>query len=110
MMRVCKKCGESKPINEFAQHKVFQGNDYVCFSCKYKMLTKYRRRYESKNRCKISEKSRVFQLKGRRELADFYVVDTLHRSTGLSQATIWEHPDLIDAKRLQMKLIRLNQK
>jgi hypothetical protein len=107
MERTCKKCGETKPIEEFAHHKTFQGNDYICFSCKREILSIWRQKYENKNRERITRKSIKYQKNIREMLGDLYIIQTISYNTGISKDIIREHPELIEIQRLKMGINRL---
>jgi len=107
MERTCKKCGETKPIEEFSQHKTFRGTDYICFNCKHKARAKRRRRYEAKNRRSISRQASVYQKRAIKKLGNWYVVDLINQSTGLSRDIIWQNKELIKLYKANIKLKRL---
>lgn len=49
--RVCRKCGESKPIKDFYRHKDYPGGRKTyCKKCENRMVTEWRRKHPEKSR------------------------------------------------------------
>jgi hypothetical protein len=175
MERTCKKCGETKPIEEFyLQPGNKNGYNSECKSCKKiykadyyrkniklikskhriysqshkqekidyrrewlknnpekaKLMSKkshernrenilaYLRIYQKTHKNKLNEKSKLWarnhpnkeKIKHQRyvkSLCDGYIIEQLFRNTGLLKSKIKEHPELIEVKRIQIKLKRL---
>ena len=175
MERTCKKCGETKPIEDFPKdttNKYSKGHKYTCKSCchisskkwrvdnakEYRELNKarineYFRNYYQNNKNKLKEIHKVSSSKHRNKypnkikernktqylknqkynkiraikyqqehieqhkinghnliikLPDSYVISKLERM-GLNKHIIEQYPDLIDLKRVQIKILRLTK-
>jgi hypothetical protein len=119
MNRVCKKCGEEKPIEEFVKNKCSpRGYTFECKQCKNKRNRsycgnnrQYNKEWQKKYREKHKEYYKDLQLKSNIErtdkLTDTYIVQNIHYAYGLDYKTIRQHPELIESYRQQIKIKRL---
>lgn len=121
--RVCRKCGQEKPLEEFAKNKeCVLGHSHICKQCKAEQSRKrhaanpekYReqfRKYRAANpekyrersrkyRAANPEKTREYNRKYREELSDGYLIGQLKR------CNLPATPETIDYKRIQLKLYR----
>jgi hypothetical protein len=121
--RVCRKCGQEKPLSEFVKDKTRElGYSYTCKHCKREHACKYRadnhekilertrkhyaenseryKEYSRKWRAANPEKEREMRRYKREILSDGY----LRRQ--LKQRNLPVTPETIDYKRIQLKLYR----
>ena len=121
--RVCRKCGQEKPLEEFAKNKeCVLGHSHICKQCKAEQSRKrhaanpekYReqfRKYRAANpekcrersrkyRAANPEKTREYNRKYREELSDGYLIGQL------KHCNLPATPETIDYKRIQLKLYR----
>lgn len=121
--RVCRKCGQEKPLEEFAKDKgCVLGRTHTCKQCEAERYRKWRaansekrweynRKWRAANPEKIrkirhkwreanTEKERQRYRKYREELTDSYLIDKLKR------LNLPVTPETIDYKRIQLKLYR----
>lgn len=106
--RVCRKCGQEKPLEEFAKNKeCVLGHSHTCKHCKREHACKYR----ADNHEKVLERTRKWRVDNpekvretrrykREILSDGY----LRRQ--LKQRNLPVTPETIDYKRIQLKLYR----
>ena len=144
MERTCKKCGETKPIEEFVKRA---NSKYVRYSCKlcankngklankkfYKnhknQINEGCRNYYNEHKKRINQRSlqyisnkmksdpifrakrnalhRKIDNKCTALLYDRYVANNIRLLTGISVRVIQQHPELIECKRLIIKIKRL---
>ena len=106
--RVCRKCGQEKPLEEFAKNKeCVLGHSHICKQCKAEQSRKrhaanpekYRER-SRKYRAANPEKYREYNRKYREELSDGYLIGQL------KHCNLPVTPEIIDYKRIQLKLYR----
>lgn len=106
--RVCRKCGQEKPLEEFAKNKeCVLGHSHICKQCKAEQSRKrhaanpekYREQFR-KYRAANPEKCREQFRKYREELSDGYLIGQLKR------CNLPATPETIDYKRIQLKLYR----
>lgn len=89
--RVCRKCGQEKPLEEFAKNKgCVLGRTHTCKQCEAERYRKWR----AANTEKLLEMKRKY----REELTDSYLIDKLKR------LNLPVTPETIDYKRIQLKL------
>ena len=106
--RVCRKCGQEKPLEEFVKDKTCAlDHGHTCKQCKAEQRRKWRaanpekvRELKRKWRAANSEKVREYDRKYREELSDSYLTGQL-KHTHLPIT-----PETIDYKRIQLKLYR----
>ena len=125
--RVCRKCGQEKPLSEFVNNKMCAlGHAYTCKQCASQYMRKWRadnsekvrensrkqritnpekvreksRKWYAANPEKVREKSRKYRRKAREELSYYY----LKRQLKTRHLPIT--PEMIDYKRIQLKLYR----
>ena len=119
--RVCRKCGQEKPLEEFAKNKgCVLGRTHTCKQCEAERYRKWRaansekrweynRKWRAANPEKIreirhkwreanTEKLLEMKRKYREELTDSYLIDKLKR------LNLPVTPETIDYKRIQLKL------
>ena len=119
--RVCRKCGQEKPLEEFAKNKeCVLGHSHICKQCKAEQsrkrraanpekyreqLRKYRaanpekyRELSRKYRAANPEKIREYNRKYREELSDGYLIGQL------KHCNLPVTPETIDYKRIHLKL------
>ena len=119
--RVCRKCGQEKPLEEFAKNKgCVLGHSHICKQCKAEQFRKYRaanpekyrelfRKYRAANpekcrersrkyRAANPEKTREYNRKYREELSDGYLIGQL------KHCNLPATPETIEYKRIQLKL------
>ena len=91
--RVCRKCGQEKPLEEFVKNKTCAlDHGHTCKQCK----AEQRRKWRAANPEKVRELNR----KWREELSDSYLIGQLkHCNLPIT-------PETIDYKRIQLKLYR----
>lgn len=106
--RVCRKCGQEKPLEEFAKNKeCVLGHSHICKQCKAERNRKwraanpekvleYKRKRYAANPEKVLERNR----KWREILSDGYL------RYKLKQLNLPVTPETIDYKRIQLKLYR----
>ena len=106
--RVCRKCGQEKPLEEFAKDKeCVLGHSHICKQCKAERNRKwraanpekvleYKRKRYAANPEKVLERNR----KWREILSDGYL------RYKLKQLNLPVTPETIDYKRIQLKLYR----
>lgn len=119
--RVCRKCGQEKPLEEFAKNKgCVLGRTHTCKQCEAERYRKWRaanpekireirhkwreantekerqryRKWYAANTEKLLEMKRKY----REELTDSYLIDKLKR------LNLPVTPETIDYKRIQLKL------
>lgn len=106
--RVCRKCGQEKPLEEFAKNKeCVLGHSHICKQCKAEQSRKwhaanpekYREQFR-KYRAANPEKTREYNRKYREELSDGYLIGQL------KHCNLPATPETIDYKRIQLKLYR----
>lgn len=91
--RVCRKCGQEKPLEEFAKNKeCVLGHSHICKQCKAEQS----RKWHAAN----FEMYRAYDRKKRENLTDGYLMDKLKR------CNLPVTPETIDYKRIQLKLYR----
>lgn len=91
--RVCRKCGQEKPLEEFVKDKTRElGYSYTCKHCRREHACKYR----ADNHEKVRETRRYL----REILSDGYLRRQLKRRN------LPVTPETIDYKRIQLKLYR----
>lgn len=119
-MRVCKKCGEEKPIEEFlVNHRTagFPDIDQPCHECKrekYRLYYQknrnkvYRQNVKSRNRNKYryNEARNNRQSVLVRDLSDEYIKN-LFCNDGIKSEVLKIYPELIENRRMQIKVKRL---
>lgn len=121
--RVCRKCGQEKPLEEFAKNKeCVLGHSHICKQCKAEQSRKWHaanfekarekhrkwraanlekcREYASKYYAANLEMYRAYDRKKRENLTDGYLMDKLKR------CNLPVTPETIDYKRIQLKLYR----
>ena len=121
--RVCRKCGQEKPLEEFAKNKeCVLGHSHICKQCKAEQSRKWHaanfekarekhRKWRAANlekyRASASkyyaanlEMYRAYDRKKRENLTDGYLMDKLKR------CNLPVTPETIDYKRIQLKLYR----
>lgn len=121
--RVCRKCGQEKPLEEFAKNKeCVLGHSHICKQCKAEQSRKWHaanpekyreqsRKYRAANpekcreqfrkyRAANPEKIREYNRKYREELSDGYLIGQL------KHCNLPVTPEIIDYKRIQLKLYR----
>lgn len=121
--RVCRKCGQEKPLEEFAKNKeCVLGHSHICKQCKAEQSRKWHaanfekarennRKWHAANlekyRANASkyyaanlEMYRAYDRKKRENLTDGYLMDKLKR------CNLPVTPETIDYKRIQLKLYR----
>ena len=121
--RVCRKCGQEKPLEEFAKNKeCVLGHSHICKQCKAEQSRKWHaanfekarekhRKWRAANlekyRANASkyyaanlEMYRAYDRKKRENLTDGYLMDKLTR------CNLPVTPETIDYKRIQLKLYR----
>lgn len=110
--RVCRKCGQEKPLSEFAKDKTRTlGHSYICKQCKYEQSRNWRaanpekvrewsRKWRAANPEKARKWCREYGRKKRENLADGYLINQLKRRN------LPITPETIDYKRIQLKLYR----
>lgn len=128
--KVCPICKKKKPVSEFGKYFSKQrGKERIqnyCDECTPAEKTKrskeyyqrkgekvrgYQKKYRKENKELIRPKKRAFNSKYRQELHDLYVIDQIRQTTGLSASVIRKAPDLIEAEKTRLKLVRtLKQK
>jgi hypothetical protein len=123
--KVCPLCQIKKPVSEFGKYFSSQrGKERLqnyCKACEPKEKTKrskeyygrksdkvksYQQKYRLENKELIRPKKRAFNKKYRQEIHDLYVIDQIRQTTGLTASDIRQHPDLIEAERLRIKINR----
>ena len=121
IVRVCRKCGQEKPLSEFVKNKeCVLGRTHTCKQCEAEKNRKWReanpekyreqfrtrraanpekyREYSRKYRAANPEKIREYNRKYREELSDGYLIGQLkHCNLPIT-------PETIDYKRIQLKL------
>lgn len=135
MERTCKKCGETKPIEEFCKSKeCLFGYSHQCQKCRRlhynkeirqryyetrkEEIRKIARLYKIRNRNWISKKQREYYTthpilrkekcnRRARDLQDCYLINHLCRDFRLTAKDIRQHPELIENYRQQIKIKRL---
>lgn len=119
--RVCRKCGQEKPLEEFAKNKeCVLGHSHICKQCKAEQSRKwhaanfekarennrkrraanpekYREQFR-KRRAANPEKIREYNRKYREELSDGYLIGQL------KHCNLPVTPETIDYKRIHLKL------
>lgn len=121
--RVCRKCGQEKPLSEFVKDKTCAlGHRHTCKQCEQERYRKWRaansekrweynRKWHAANPEKIreirhkwreanTEKFLEMKRKYREELTDSYLIGKLKR------LNLPVTPETIDYKRIQLKLYR----
>ena len=121
--RVCRKCGQEKPLSEFVKDKTCAlGHRHTCKQCEQERYRKWRaansekrwgynrkwhaanpekiREYNRKWRAANTEKFLEMKRKYREELTDSYLIGKLKR------LNLPVTPETIDYKRIQLKLYR----
>lgn len=106
--RVCRKCGQEKPLSEFVKDKTRElGYSYTCKQCNAERNRKWRaanpekmREYKRKRYAANPEKVLEYNRKWREILPDGYL------RYKLKQLNLPVTPETIDYKRIQLKLYR----
>ena len=106
--RVCRKCGQEKPLEEFAKDKeCVLGHSHICKQCKAERNRKWRAanpekvlEYKRKRYAANPEKVLEYNRKWREILSDGYL------RSQLKQRNLPVTPETIDYKRIQLKLYR----
>lgn len=106
--RVCRKCGQEKPLSEFVKDKTCAlGYSHTCKQCNAKRNRKWRaanpeKVLECKRKWRAAnpEKIREYNRKWREILSDGYL------RYKLKQLNLPVTPETIDYKRIQLKLYR----
>jgi putative uncharacterized protein C580L len=119
--RVCRKCGQEKPLEEFAKNKeCVLGHSHICKQCKAEQSRKWHaanfekarennrkrraanpekyRERSRKYRAANPEKIREYNRKYREELSDGYLIGQL------KHCNLPVTPETIDYKRIHLKL------
>lgn len=119
--RVCRKCGQEKPLEEFAKNKeCVLGHSHICKQCKAEQSRKWHaanfekarennrkrraanpekyRERSRKYRAANPEKIREYNRKYREELSDGYLIGQL------KHCNLPATPETIDYKRIHLKL------
>lgn len=121
--RVCRKCGQEKPLEEFVKDKTRElGYSYTCKHCRREHACKYRadnhekileygRKHYAENSERYNKYSRKWQAANpekvretRRYLREILSDGYLRRQ--LKQRNLPVTPETIDYKRIQLKLYR----
>ena len=123
--KICPKCGKSKPIEAFhsyfskSRNKRRIGN--YCKDCARKESNKrakahyranvekkkqYGKQYRADNKEKIKADRPKYKKAYREKLQDCYVRELLVTRSNISPEFIEENPEIIETKRLQLKLKR----
>ena len=121
--RVCRKCGQEKPLSEFVKDKKYVlGHRNTCKQCDRERFRKWfaanpekmreilrkwraanpekKLEYDRKWRAANPEKNREYRRKYKEELTDGYLIGQL------KQLNLPVTPETIDYKRIQLKLYR----
>lgn len=106
--RVCRKCGQEKPLSEFVKDKTCAlGYSHTCKQCNAERNRKWRaanpekiREYKRKRYAANPEKVREYNRKWREILSDGYL------RYKLKQLNLPVTPETIEYKRIQLKLYR----
>lgn len=121
--RVCRKCGQGKPLEEFAKNKeCVLGHSHICKQCKAEQSRKWHaanfekarekhRKWRAANleKCRANaskyyaanlEMYRAYDRKKCENLTDGYLMDKLKR------CNLPVTPETVDYKRIQLKLYR----
>ena len=106
--RVCRKCGQEKPLSEFVKDKTCAlGYSHTCKQCNAERNRKWRaanpekvREYNRKWCAANPEKVREYNRKWREILSDGYL------RYKLKQLNLPVTPETIEYKRIQLKLYR----
>jgi len=117
MERTCKKCGETKPIEEFRISRIYKDKVYymhICRKC-YNINHKFWRKLNSeilkseyeRNRDKMLIRMNEYAKKRTDNLHDSYVAYIIKNSINLSIKIIRQHPGLIENWRQQIRIKRL---
>jgi hypothetical protein len=123
MERTCKKCGETKPIEEYlVYHRTagFPDIDNNCRRCKREYHNYY---YHSNSQkvmvCNLKSRKKNMNLyrykanKRARErtknLTNDYVMQCLINKTGINRDILKKHIDLIQIERMRIKILRLTK-
>ena len=119
MERTCRKCGETKPIEEFVKCKNRrEGIIYLCKLCHREDHVRYRedhrlelilksQQYRLTHIIAVDKRNALRQRKNRKELTDTYVIDIIAKSTGLDRNNIKYYPQQIENYRYQILIKRL---
>jgi hypothetical protein len=117
MERTCKKCGETKPIEEFAFARKYKDKHYYSHTCKI-CYNKYREQWrkmnftlckqeQERNRNKHLIRVKKYSKKRTDNLHELYIAHIISQSTGLSIELIRQHSSLIENYRYQILIKRL---
>lgn len=106
--RVCRKCGQEKPLSEFVKDKTCAlGYSHTCKQCNAERNRKWRAanpekvlEYKRKRYAANPEKVREYNRKWREILSDGYL------RYKLKQLNLPVTPETIEYKRIQLKLYR----
>lgn len=106
--RVCRKCGQEKPLSEFVKDKTCAlGYSHTCKQCNAERNRKWRaanpekvREYKRKRYAANPEKVLEYNRKWREILSDGYL------RYKLKQLNLPVTPETIEYKRIQLKLYR----
>lgn len=131
--KICNKCGKTKPIWDFAKNKMCKGGrrprckkcvqDYktqwrnanidMCRNTEnmYRDMVRFnynerRKKWRKKLANKYKPIYREYSRQQRIELTDSYIVNGCLSQIGITPDIIRKHPELIEAKRIQIKIIR----
>lgn len=110
--KFCNYCKTNKTLDSFRI-----GKGATCKKCEQLKKTiwknnnkdkvkKEKQRYYLKHKTRLQEKANTYKETSRLELGDYYVIEQLIKRTSLNHQDILEHPDLIKAKRFQLKIHR----
>ena len=123
MERTCKKCGETKPIEEFfVYHRAagFPDPHIFCRKCRNKRSNNYYKN-NKKRIVELNTKSRRKHIEAFRKAAsrrqkkkvagliDDYVMQCIINKTGTNRIVLKQHPELIESERIRIKILRLTK-
>lgn len=118
MQRTCIKCWKEKDVAEFpeaihtqtgAPLKNFSSRIFICRECAAKAIRKSSKRRYRLHYYYNTGMSRKNSNKHRDDLSDLYITQLLSVETRVSRKIINDYPELIKAKRVQLKLRRLSR-
>lgn len=110
--RVCRKCGQEKPLEEFAKNKgCVLGRTHTCKQCEAERYRKWRAansekrwEYNRKWRAANPEKVREWARKSWHRMADN--INDSYLKSQLKKCDLPITPETIEYKRIQLKLYR----
>jgi len=94
----CKACQRPEKRKRSSKYYEEHKTERLDYAKKY--------RQDPSNKEKRRELSKKFKTKYREDLQDCYVRDRLHQENGISTHQAKENPELVEAKRLQIKIKR----